>query len=141
MARTDISDRKLKDAVRDPQPEADAHQVATRMLCWDADLSACVDGRQYVIDEHDRLEAPKQLVSLPPVYKRFGPAIETLDAAAEASGNAYSSATLRRSFTDHWATLLTKLQEMLHRTSGAQGLLKSMQTRCRVPGIPGALDL
>lgn len=33
MARTDISDRKLKDAVRDPQPEADAHQVATRMLC------------------------------------------------------------------------------------------------------------
>ena len=74
--RTDLSDKQLKRRVRDPAAEATVGGVALRLASWDSDLSTCVDARKFIVDDHDRKEALKQIVE---GLSSFKPALEAFE--------------------------------------------------------------
>ena len=51
-SRTEVSDRELKNRVRNPLPESKASNVARRLALWDTDVSA-----GWVVDPNFATEA------------------------------------------------------------------------------------
>jgi hypothetical protein len=78
FTRTDVSDSVLKKAVRAPKKESNPLCAAKRLAQWDANLSACVSVRGFVMDDHDRRSGLLRLVR---GLEVFVPCVAALDAS------------------------------------------------------------
>ena len=67
-SRTEVSDRELKNRVRNPLPESKASNVARRLALWDTDVSAG-ELRGFVFDEGDKIAALEDIVANLPRFK------------------------------------------------------------------------